>query len=315
MANLPEERIKPSPPFTYTGVDCFGPIIVKRGRSEVKRWGCIFTCLSTRALHLEKLDSMSTDSFLNALTRFTARRGKPVSMISDNGGNFVKGNHELIKGIRQWNQRVINETLQQKEIEWKFNPPYSSHRGGVWERLIRSIRKVLMVTLNSQNISDEVLNTILIQAEEILNDRPITKLSEDPRDLSVLRPNDLLRSSQKAPSPAIPVFSADLYKYGWRQVQYLTELFWNKWMRYYVPELQGRTKWRREKYNLKTGDVVLVSDVQSYRNLWPIGLVVEAKKDEDGLVRTVTIRTRGKEILRSVNKLVLLEGSLDDRVC
>ena len=108
MANLPEERIKPSSPFTHTGVDCFFPLIVKRGRSEVKRWGCIFTCLSTRAIHIEKLDNMSTESFLNAMLRFIGRRGKPVSMISDNGGNFIKGNSELAEGIRQWNQKTYN---------------------------------------------------------------------------------------------------------------------------------------------------------------------------------------------------------------
>ena len=153
---------------------------------------------------------------------------------------------------------------------------------------------------------------MLIQTEEILNDRPITKLSEDPHDSSVLRPSDLLRMTQKDPSPVIPVFSSDLYKTGWRQVQYLTELFWNKWMLYYIPELQGRQKWKREKYNLKVGDIVLVSDVQSYRKFWPIGLVTEAIKDDDGLVRTVKVRSQGKEILRSVNKLVLLEGSLND---
>ena len=180
MALLPVERIKPSPPFTYTGDDCFGPLIIKRGRTEVKRWGCIFTCLSTRALHLEKLDSMSTDSFLNALVRFQ----------------------------------------------------------------IRSIRKVLTVTLNTQVVSDEVLNTVLVMAEGILNNRPISKLSEDPHDPTPLRPSDLLLVSHRDTSPTVQTFSSDLYKKSWRQAQYLTEIFWSKWIHHYLPELQGRQKWR-----------------------------------------------------------------------
>ena len=312
MALLPVERIKPSPPFTYTGVDCFGPLIIKRGRAEVKRWGCIFTCLSTRALHLEKLDSMSTDSFLNALVRFIARRGKPVSILSDNGGNFVKGNSELAKAITEWNQKTINERLHKRHIQWNFNPPYCSHRGGIWERQIRSIRKVLTVTLNTQVVSDEVLNTVLVMAEEILNNRPISKVSEDPHDPTPLRPSDLLLVSHRDTSPTVQTFSSDLYKKSWRQAQYLTEIFWSKWIHHYLPELQGRQKWRRERQNLKVGDVVLVTDTQTCRNYWPLGLVTEVMMDSENLVRTVRLKSQGKEIVRSINKLVLLEGYLDE---
>ena len=310
MADLPPKRVNPSSPFTHVGVDCFGPFTVKRGRTEVKRWGCIFTCLSTRALHIESLENMSTESFLNSMTRFMARRGKPASVISDNGGNFVKGNTELTKGIKEWNQAMISEKLQQDQIEWKFNPPCCSHRGGVWERQIRSIRKVLMVIMNTQIMSDEVLNTVFAQAEEILNNRPITKLSDQPHDPRVLRPSDILLSSSRNVSPSVQTFSADLYRNSWRQSQYLVDLFWSKWIRHYLPELQGRQKWRIERNNLKIGDVVLVTDVQTYRNFWPLGLVTDVIKSDDGLVRTVKLRCQGKEIIRSINKVVFLEGSL-----
>ena len=70
MADLPLEQIIPSPSFLHSGYDFFGQFMIKRGRSEVERWGCIFTCFSSRAVHMEKLDDMSTDSFLNALNRF-----------------------------------------------------------------------------------------------------------------------------------------------------------------------------------------------------------------------------------------------------
>jgi len=90
MANLPKDRITPDkPPFSYVGVDCFGPFLVRRGRSKVKRYSVLFTCLTICAIHIEVVDSLDTDSFINSMRRFIARRGKPEQMRSDNGGNFV----------------------------------------------------------------------------------------------------------------------------------------------------------------------------------------------------------------------------------
>ena len=99
MASLPADRITPEkPPFTYTGVDCFGLFEVRRGRgrAKAKRYGVIFTCLTVRAIHIEVASSLDTASFANALRRFIARRGQPEEIRSDNGSNFVKGERELI---------------------------------------------------------------------------------------------------------------------------------------------------------------------------------------------------------------------------
>ncbi|XP_015747596.1 PREDICTED: uncharacterized protein LOC107327368 [Acropora digitifera] len=143
MASLPLDRVTPSrPPFTYVGVDCFGPFQVKHGRSSVKRYGVLFTCLTVRAVHIEVANSLDTDSFLNALRRFIARRGPPEEMRSDNGGNFVCGEKELREAIKEWNQTRIHNHLLQFNTKWTFNPPASSHHGGAWERCIRSVRKV-----------------------------------------------------------------------------------------------------------------------------------------------------------------------------
>ena len=97
MADLPGERLKIVKPFQHVGIDCFGPFYVKQGRSEVKRYGCIYTCMNMRAVHIEKLNSLETDSFINGFRRFMARRGTPVKVWSDNGTNFVGGNPELLK--------------------------------------------------------------------------------------------------------------------------------------------------------------------------------------------------------------------------
>ena len=132
MANLPAERVVGDfPPFTNTGVDFFGPFLVSkgRGRAQEKRYGVIFTCLSSRACHLEVAHSLDTDSFVNSLRRFICRRGPVKQLISDNGTNLVSGRKEIKLSIEQWNSNQICTFAKQNGIDWKFNQPYSSHYG------------------------------------------------------------------------------------------------------------------------------------------------------------------------------------------
>ena len=132
MADLPVDRLTPDqPPFTSVGIDYFGPFQVKRGRSLVKRYGVIFTCLAIRAVHIEVSHSLDTDSFLLALRRFIARRGQVKEIRSDNGTNLSSGEKELRESINAWNQEKIHENLLQRNVKWSFNPPYGSHYGGV----------------------------------------------------------------------------------------------------------------------------------------------------------------------------------------
>ncbi|XP_028413086.1 uncharacterized protein LOC114535945 [Dendronephthya gigantea] len=168
MADLPRDRVTPlKPPFTYTGVDCFVPFAVKRGRSTVKRYGVLFTCLTVRAIHIEVASSLDTESFINALRRFVARRGQPEEMRSDNGGNFVKGEKELRQAVNDWNQTQIHEALLQQHVKWTFNPPAGSHHGGVWERCIRTVRKVILATLKERQLDEESLNTLMCEVESV----------------------------------------------------------------------------------------------------------------------------------------------------
>ena len=113
MADLPPDRIRPDKPplFTFVGIDCFGPFLVKRERSQVKRYGVMFTCLMIRAVHIEVIHSMNTDSFVDSLGRVIVRRGRPEITRSDNGTNFTSGEKEMRKAILQWNQRNIHEFL------------------------------------------------------------------------------------------------------------------------------------------------------------------------------------------------------------
>ena len=137
MADLPEERLDASTAITNVGVDYFGPFIVKIGRRKEKRWCCLFTCLTVRAVHIEVVPKIDTDSCLNANMRFIARRGKPSTMISDNGTNFVGAERGFAEYVAAWNKERIEEHLIQQGIRWKFNPPAAPHYGSGWSEAAR----------------------------------------------------------------------------------------------------------------------------------------------------------------------------------
>ena len=173
--------------------------------------------------------------------------------------------------------------------------------------MIRSIRKVLDGVLTQQTLTDESLRTFLCEIESVLNSRPLTVVSQDHRDPQPLCPNDLLLLGGTAPIPA-GVFGAEyLYaKRRWRQVQYMTDLFWSRWRKEYLPLLQRRQKCLFPKRSLRRGDLVLLAEEGLPRCRWPLGRVLEVFEGADGLVRSVRIRARGTEFVRPVTKLVLL---------
>ncbi|XP_017557165.1 uncharacterized protein LOC108429724 isoform X2 [Pygocentrus nattereri] len=309
MADLPCDRIIPDdPPFTNTGVDYFGPFVVRWGRSIVKRYGVIFTCLAVRAVHIEMASSLDTDSFINTLRRFFARRGQVKILCSDNGTNFVGAERELKRAIEKWNISRIEDTTRQRGIQWTFNPHAGSHHGGVWERLIRSVRKILNATLKLQMLDDEGFHTVLCEAEAIINSRPITKASSDPNDLEALTPNHLLLLHAKPCLPPGLFVKEDLYIHRrWKQVQYMADIFWKRWTREYLPQLQERQKWTRISRNFTVGDIVLIVDHTAPRISWVMGKVVEEIPDKNVLVLQVRIKTKTSMLYRPITKLCLLQ--------
>ena len=173
MAQLPWPRVSPySPPFSSVGVDFFGPILVKVKRSHAKRYGCVFTCLTICAVHIEVAHDLTSDSFIQAFTRFISRRGAPIEVFSDNGTNFRGAETEIKVALSKWNSDRISTCLRRRGVQWNFNPPLASHAGGVWERMIRSIRKILRFLLGNQLVDDQTLLTFIAEVEKILNDRP-----------------------------------------------------------------------------------------------------------------------------------------------
>ena len=135
----------PNSPFTLTAVDYFGPITTKagfrRGRRE-KRYGVVFICLQTRAVHLEVAQSLSTDDFLKVFSRFVARRSKPKRMFSDQGTNFVGAEREMRQLVKELcNDVVLKAKLQQEDLDWNFNPPFAPHMGGAWEAMVKLAKR------------------------------------------------------------------------------------------------------------------------------------------------------------------------------
>ena len=216
-----------------------------------------------RVVRLEIPYPLDTDSFILALRRFIARRGQAKEIRSENGTNFTGAEKELRVMIEGWNQAQIHEELLQKGIQWYSNPPAASHHGGAWERTIRSTRKILGSLVKEQTIDDESLQTLMCEAESIINGRPLTAIPDDPKDLEPSTPNHLLLLHQEASLPPGVFERSQLYsRRRWLQVQYLANVFWYRWKREYLPLLQERQKWLRPRRNFSVGDTVIIADEQ-----------------------------------------------------
>lgn len=314
MADLPEERlIAGKPAFSFVGADAFGPFLTKRGRSQEKRYGCLFTCFTTRAVHIEMLHSLESDTFINALNRFMCRRGIPEKIRSDNGTNFVGAYRELLVEFDKMlkSNRVQNHLLT-KGLTWEYNPPYASHAGGVWERVIRSARNILNVLIKNQVLDDERLVTIFCQVESVLNNRPLVPSSDDPQDLEPLTPNHLLLLRPGYDLSMTVTRPQDEFGRRWRHVQLVADRFWERWIKEYLCTIQLRSKWFVERNNVSVGDLVLINDPNSHRSVWPLGRVTETYTGKDGLVRSVKLRTANGDVVRPITKLLLLEGVIMD---
>ena len=304
------------------GEKCSGNFVmelleVKQARNTLKRYCCVFTCFASRATHLEMAYSLTTESFLMVLRRFLSTRGYSTHTIfCDNGTNFVGARSELQRGLQRLNRQQIIQELSPKGIEWVHAPPLASHQGGIYESIIRLVRKAMDSLLSDRQIrtlTDEGLVTVLKEIEYILNCRPLARVSTSPEDMETLSPIMLLTGSLATGLPPDVFVSSDSMRSSWRACQLQIDQFWKRWQSEYLQLLQRRQKWLMPERNLKKNDLVLIKDEDQPRNFWPKGLVVEVFPDRDGLVRRAKIRlATGKIYLRDIRKLCLLEGDIDD---
>ncbi|KAJ7983948.1 hypothetical protein DPEC_G00368720 [Dallia pectoralis] len=233
MADLPAARQRLCKPVFYsTGTDCFGPFQVKLGRRLEKRWGIIFKCLTTRAVHLDILNNLSTDSFLMAFRRFIARRGHPLRYSRTKERTSVEEKESCTKHSRIYPQ-TCRHSLQGK----------------------------------AQPVAEEVLRTVFIEVEGILNSKPLGYVSSDVTDLDPVTPNLLLMGRLDGSLPQVVYPESEiLCKRQWRHSQVLSDHFWSSYIRHYLPSLQVRQKWHTSPADLKENVVVMLVD-PSYQEL------------------------------------------------
>ena len=268
MGELPKERLNVyEKPFYNTGIDFFVPIIVKLSKktranqAKAKRYGVLFTCMATRAIHLEIAGDLTTDSFILALRRFIARRENVKHIRSDNGTNFKGAQKKLQDAIAEINIPKVVSELVKKHLNfiWTFNARSSPWMGGAWEALIKSVTRTLKAIARDRLLTEEVLHTFVCEVESILNNQPIIPSSDDVNDYKALTPNHILlghSSSNHAPS----VFQDNEinYRKKWHAVQAATNVLWSRWLKEYLPTLVQIQKWNYPTQNVNVGDLAVI---------------------------------------------------------
>ncbi|XP_055643357.1 uncharacterized protein LOC129779730 [Toxorhynchites rutilus septentrionalis] len=309
MAPLPKIRLTPYVrPFTYVGLDYFGPVLAKVGRSNAKRWIALFTCLTIRAVHLEVVHSLSTQSCVMAVRRFVSRRGSPAEIFSDNAMNFHGANNLLENEIKERNERLAT-VFTNSETRWSFIPPSAPHMGGAWERMVKSVKAALGTILDAERRpDDEVLETVIVEAEAMVNTRPLTYIPLESANQEALTPNHFLLGSSSGVKQlsAMPVDPRATLRSGWKLAQHLSDGIWRRWIKEYLPVISRRSKWFDEVKNIAEGDLVLIVE-GTIRNQWIRGKVDKVVRGKDGRVRQAWVQTSKGVIRRPVVKLALLD--------
>ncbi|XP_075259131.1 uncharacterized protein LOC142350984 [Convolutriloba macropyga] len=297
MADLPEFRFPANKqyPFVNTGMDMFGPFYIKDKRERTQmHYVCLFTCLVTRAVHLEVCHDLSTDCLLMTIRRFVSRRGYPGLLVSDNGKNIVGANQAMrFKFQRSYkpDKEYIKLQLAQQNIQCTFNPPLAPHFGGVWERLIQTVKRSLLLVLGSRKLTLSVFQTVVAEAEAILNSRPLTHVGCSISDEGPLTPNHfLLRRPHMCLRPLVNSnqrFSTKDFKL----TQTLLDHYWSRLLKEYISELNKRMKWQRSNDELDEGDILWVLKDFTPRGILPLGKIVKAHRGSDGIARSSDIQT------------------------
>ena len=308
---LIKERIQNAQPFEFTGVDFTGALYMRNGGDESKVYICLYTCAVSRALHLEIVTDLTVETFLQAFRRFSSRKSLPKILISDNASTYMAAAEELLK---LFNSPLLTETLTRKGVVWKFIPKRAPWYGGFWERLIGlTLKKVLgrtFATLSS-------LQTIIVEVEAMLNDRPLTYISSDMSDPEPLTPAHLLygRRITTLPHPMVeedevvdPTYKddSDLRKRA-RTQGLILKHFWKRWkLEYLTSPREFHKTTGNNTQRVQIGDVVLIHD-DTPRINWQLAVIEDVIKGSDGLIRAVNIRTKSGRINRPIARLYPLE--------
>ncbi|XP_055613361.1 uncharacterized protein LOC129759847 [Uranotaenia lowii] len=309
MAPLPEARMASfTRPFSYVGLDLFGPVFVKIGRSSVKRWVALFTCMTIRAVHVEVVHTLSTQSCIMSIRRFIGRRGAPIEIHSDNGTNFRGADNILKKQIEDFHLNMAS-TFTNANTKWVFIPPGTPHMGGCWERMVRSVKTALEASVHAgRKLDDEALYTLAVDAEGMVNSRPLTYLPLESEEQEALTPNHFLLGSSNGvkQNPCNASRAANDIGHTWNQLQQQLDVFWSRWVREYLPSITRRTKWFLDVKPVEVGDLVVIAS-EARRNGWTRGRVQEIIRGADGRIRKAIIITNKGLTRQAVSKLAVLD--------
>ena len=280
---LPEFRVKPSEPFQVTGLDYTGAINVKNG-SDNKVYIVLFTCAVTRAIHLEIVSNLTVDAFLNAFRRFCSRQGYPQLLLSDNATTFV-GASSYLQELEK--SSTIQSHLADVRCRWKFIPARAPWFGAIWERAIGIIKAGLKKVLGRALVTVEELNTVLLEIEATVNDRPLTYVSSNMEEVQIITPSHLLRGRRLRTFPKEMITEEEIsdptifgnrsaVTHRYRFITKLSTDLWKLWTNEYLLALRETHRCLLKSSNRwpAVGDVVLIKD-EGPRIHWKLGQVVE----------------------------------------
>ena len=313
---LPKTRTLDAPPFTVTGVDFTGALYVRQNSEEMKVYICLFTCATTRAIHLEVVNDLSTETFLLAFRRFAGRRSLPQVVMSDNASTYRSAATEL---HNLFTSKTLATALEHQGVEWKFIPKKAPWFGGYWERLIGVTKSCLKKVLGRAYITLTTLQTMVVEIEAVLNDRPLTYVSDDSQDPAPLTPSHLLYGRHITRVPYEHVTDIQDGDYGDRSdmnkrarvFAHLLEHFRSRWRQEYLTSLREFHKASgNNMQRIKVGDVVLIHD-DGPRVQWKLAVIEKLSEGGDGLIRAADVRTSSGKTNRPITKLYPLEVTDD----
>ena len=201
-------------------------------------------------------------------------------------------------------------------IEMKFNCPYAPHTGGLFERLVRSVKRCLHFILTKHKLDFDAFDTALFKVSSILNSRPLTHGSNDINSMYCLSPRDFLSpymvTNEYTYDPPITTDSAEL-RGSWGDMRRIVGEFKERFMEEYIVTLQNRPKWGAVKEEMYEGQLVLVAEPNMPRTHWNLGRVEEKVPSPDGITRRYKVKmTNGHVWERHHNVLVPLELEYKD---
>ena len=269
--------------------------------------------MATRAVHFYVEQSFEANVFLQADRRFCSRRNvKPNGVYSDNGGNFVAAENELQSGIQDWHNKVLYDALLQEGATWHFNPPRSSHQGGFYERMFKTVRKLIRSLVAEATLDEFDLLTLVAKIKRIINDRPNTGLPSSPDDAATISPSMIISGNVCDSLPPDTFVKADGYRHSRKKTQFLADVFWENGFLSICLHCNVEKKWFGASPNVQVGDIVLLVEECPKRGQWPKAVILETMPYKTNLVRRVRVRTTdGGLLMRDILKICVLEGKMD----